>query len=88
MFFKRNSLYYYSQRIRKQKSGTLRAASHGESASQAKRALMLPQELKQMPFKEEIILLNGENPIKCEKALYFNDPYFMRKLISLSPTLQ
>lgn len=50
---------------------------------------MLPQELKHMPFKEEIVLLlNGENPIKCEKALYFNDPYFMQKLISLSPTLQ
>lgn len=64
------------------------SASHVESASQAKRALMLPQELKQMPFNEEIVLLNGENPIKCEKALYFNDPYFMRKLIALSPTLQ
>lgn len=62
--------------------------SHGESASQAKRPLMLPQELKQMPFREEIVLLNGENPIKCEKALYFNDPYFMQKLISLSDTLQ
>ena len=49
---------------------------------------MLPQELKQMPFKEEIVLLNGENPIKCEKTLYFNDPYFMIKLISLSTTLQ
>lgn len=61
--------------------------SHGESASQTKRPLMLPQELKQMPFKEEIVLLNGENPIKCEKALYFNDPYFMNKLISLSITL-
>lgn len=62
--------------------------SHGESASQAKRPLMLPQELKQMPFKEEIVLLNGENPIKCEKALYFTDPYFMQKLTQLSYTLQ
>ncbi|NJS41439.1 type IV secretory system conjugative DNA transfer family protein [Candidatus Gracilibacteria bacterium] len=39
---------------------------------------MFPQELKQMPFKEEVILLNGKNPIKCEKALYFNDPYLCK----------
>ncbi len=49
---------------------------------------MLPQELKLMPFAEEILLINGEHPIKCQKALYFNDPYFMNKLIALSPTLQ
>ena len=49
---------------------------------------MLPQELKQLAFEEEIILLSGENPIRCQKALYFNDRYFMDKLIALSPTLQ
>lgn len=64
------------------------STSRGESSSQAKRALMLPQELKQMTFKEEIVLLNGENPIKCEKALYYDDPYFMNKLITISPTLK
>ncbi|WP_341790147.1 type IV secretory system conjugative DNA transfer family protein [Rickettsia endosymbiont of Polydrusus tereticollis] len=62
--------------------------SQGKSKSEAKRALMLPQELKQLPFEQEIILLNGENPIRCEKALYYNDRFFMDKLISLSSTLQ
>ncbi|AFE49515.1 TaxB conjugal transfer protein [Rickettsia prowazekii str. GvV257] len=33
---------------------------------------MLPQELKQMSFGEEIVLLNGKNPIKCEKALFMH----------------
>jgi type IV secretion system protein VirD4 len=49
---------------------------------------MLPQELKQLAFEEEIILLSGENPIRCQKALYFKDKFFMDKLIALSPTLQ
>lgn len=87
-YFSNEIAYITTHSVSESRSQGIRASSHGESASQAKRALMLPQELKQMPFKEEIVLLNGENPIKCEKALYFNDPYFMNKLISLSPTLQ
>ena len=87
-YFSNEIAYITTHSVSESRNQGIRALSHGESASQAKRALMLPQELKQMPFKEEIVLLNGENPIKCEKALYFNDPYFMNKLISLSPTLQ
>lgn len=84
-YFSNEIAYITTHSVSESRNQGLRVSSHAESASQAKRALMLPQELKQMPF---IVLLNGENPIKCEKALYFNDPYFMKKLISLSPTLQ
>lgn len=62
--------------------------SRGESESEAQRALVLPQELGTLKFHEEFILLKGENPIKCEKALYFNDPYFMDRLIAVSPKLR
>ncbi|MCC8419174.1 MAG: type IV secretory system conjugative DNA transfer family protein [Rickettsia endosymbiont of Glossina mortisans submortisans] len=87
-YFSNEIAYVTTHSVSESRNQGLRVSSHAESASQAKRALMLPQELKQMPFKEEIVLLNGENPIKCEKALYFNDPHFMKKLISLSPTLR
>ncbi|WP_375326299.1 type IV secretory system conjugative DNA transfer family protein [Candidatus Tisiphia endosymbiont of Nemotelus uliginosus] len=58
------------------------------SQSETKRPLMLPQKLKIMPFEPEILLINGEHPIKCQQALYFNDHFFMNKLIPLFPLLQ
>lgn len=62
--------------------------SQGESESDVQRALVLPQELGTLKFDEQFILLKGENPIKCHKAFYFNDDFFMDKLIALSPYLQ
>ncbi|AUL82670.1 type IV secretory system conjugative DNA transfer family protein [Escherichia coli] len=62
--------------------------SRGESESDTQRALVLPQELSTLKFDEEFILLKGENPIKCKKAFYFNDHYFMDKLVSVSPKLE
>ncbi|STJ14696.1 Type IV secretory pathway, VirD4 components [Escherichia coli] len=38
-------------------------------------------------FKEEFIILKGENPVKAEKALYYLDPYFMDRLMKVSPKL-
>lgn len=60
----------------------------GESEKDEKRPLMLAQELKLLPVDDEVILLKGEHPIYCKKAYYFNDDFFMDKLIALSPTLQ
>ncbi|HDY2198183.1 TPA: type IV secretory system conjugative DNA transfer family protein, partial [Escherichia coli] len=65
-----------------------RAQSKSESESETRRALVLPQELGTLDFKEEFILLKGENPVKAEKALYFSDPYFMDRLLEVSPKLQ
>ncbi len=87
-YFSREIAFTTTLSTSKSKNNNKLSVSNSMSQSETKRPLMLPQELKQMPFKKEIILLNGENPIKCEKALYFNDPYFMKKLIALSPTLQ
>lgn len=69
----------------KQKSSM--KVNRGDSVSDAKRHLILPQDIKTLPDSEEIILLKGEPSIKCEKAYYFNSRYFMDKLIALSPTL-
>lgn len=72
----------------KSKNNSKGAISRGESESETKRHLILPQEIKTLADSEEIVLLRGENSIRCDKAYYFNDRYFMDKLISLSPTLQ
>lgn len=61
--------------------------NRGASQSDAKRHLILPQDIKMLPDNEEIILLKGEPSVHCKKAYYFNSRYFMDKLISLSPTL-
>ncbi len=63
-----------------------RSTSKSSSESEAQRALVL-QELGTLDFKEEFIILKGENPVKAEKALYFLDPYFMDRLMMVSPKL-
>lgn len=63
--------------------------SGGGSESDASRALMLPQELVDMPFEDELIrIAGGGRFIKCKKAFYYNDPYFIDKFKSISPTLR
>ena len=87
-YFSKEIAYITTKSSSSSKNHNKASVSRGESESEARRALMLPQELKQMAFEEEIVLLSGENPIRCEKALYFNDRFFMDKLMALSPTLQ
>jgi type IV secretion system protein VirD4 len=61
--------------------------SVSENVSDQRRALMLPQELRELPWTQEIIITAGIKPILCEKALYYADPVFMNRLKALSPTL-
>ncbi|MDE5603917.1 MAG: type IV secretory system conjugative DNA transfer family protein, partial [Helicobacter sp.] len=49
------------------------------SISEASRALMLPQELREMPFENELITIDSGKPILCNKAFYYSDSYFMDK---------
>lgn len=58
----------------------------GEGAGQ-KRALMMPQELKEMSQREQIISVENSKPIKCGKIAYYADHAFMDRLKSVSPTL-
>lgn len=65
-----------------------RTRSHGQGRNVSdnevleKRALMLPQELKAMGPKKEIILYEGlAHPILCRKIRYFEDAYFTRRLM-------
>lgn len=64
-----------------------RSTSQSDSESDAQRALVLPQDLGKLDFAEEFIILKGENPVKAQKALYYLDPYFMDRLMLVSPKL-
>ncbi|OCR84565.1 type IV secretory system conjugative DNA transfer family protein, partial [Campylobacter fetus] len=58
------------------------------SVSEASRALMLPQELREMPFEKEIVTIDSGKPILCNKAFYYSDPYFMDKYKLIAPSLK
>lgn len=60
----------------------------GGSESDASRALMLPQELEEMAFENEIIKFDGKKPIMANKAFYYNDYYFVNKFKEVSPSLR
>lgn len=57
------------------------------SISEANRALMLPQELREMPFEKELITIDSGKPILCNKAFYYSDTHFMNKFKAISPAL-
>lgn len=54
--------------------------SRSDSTSDQKRALMLPQELKEMDMWEEIVSLEHTKPIRCGKIKYFEDPTFTARV--------
>ena len=52
-----------------------------ESISDQKRALMLPQELKELGQWKEIVLLENTKPILCDKIRYYDDPAFTSRVM-------
>ncbi|MCG3667493.1 type IV secretory system conjugative DNA transfer family protein [Aliarcobacter butzleri] len=66
----------------------LEAGSSSHSVSEQRRALMLPQELREMVFEKEIITMPGYRPIQCTKAFYYNDEYFISKFKKISPYMR
>jgi len=57
-------------------------SSRSDTTSDQKRALMLPQELKELGQDREIILLENSKPILAEKVRYYLDPVFKQRLLS------
>lgn len=62
--------------------------SASENTSDQKRALMLPQELKEMGTDKEIVIVENCKPIMAEKAFFYKDPVFIDRLKAVSPSLQ
>lgn len=61
--------------------------SSSHSVSEQQRALMLPQELLELPFENQVIRMPGRKPILCNKAFYYNDKYFIDKFRRVSKYL-
>lgn len=59
------------------------------SVSDHRRALLLPQEVKQIGQWQEILILENAHPIQCKKIRYFNDKTFTSRLLGAAkpPTL-
>lgn len=57
-----------------------RALSNSESVSDQKRALMMPQEIKELGRWKEIVSLENCKPIYCDKIKYFDDPSFTSRI--------
>lgn len=66
---------------------SLNGSSRGESVSDQKRALLLPQELKELGQEKEIVLLENTKPILAEKVRYYQEPVFVARLKEVSRSL-
>jgi type IV secretion system protein VirD4 len=55
--------------------------SGSQSVSQQRRALLLPQEVKELGGEEAIVFYEGLRPIRCRKIRYFADRRFRRRLL-------
>jgi type IV secretion system protein VirD4 len=63
-------------------------ASRTKHVSETQRALLLPQEVIQLPRDEQIILIESYAPIRCKKIQYYKDPTFTKRLMEKVPLPQ
>src|SRR5215469_16866163 len=59
--------------------------SKSQSVSLQRRALLLPQEVKELGHEEAIVFYEGLRPIRCRKIRYFSDRRFRRRLLPAPP---
>jgi type IV secretion system protein VirD4 len=59
--------------------------SKSQSVSLQRRALLLPQEVKELGTEEAIVFCEGLRPIRCHKIRYFSDRRFRRRLLPAPP---
>src|ERR1700722_4587793 len=58
-----------------------RKTQHGNiSVSEQRRALLLPQEVKELGRDNELVLYEGLRPILAKKNRYYQDPFFQKRL--------
>jgi type IV secretion system protein VirD4 len=55
--------------------------SGSSTVSQQARALLLPQEVKEIGNDNALIFYEGVRPIRCKKIRYYRDPRFRRRLL-------
>jgi type IV secretion system protein VirD4 len=74
----------------KDKSRTRQYSGHSsrsESESDQRRALMLPQELKEIGFERQIISVENCKPVFSDKIIYWRDPAFEGRISLPTPSV-
>ncbi len=56
-------------------------SSHSTNESSQRRALLLPQEFKELGVDREVLILENCKPILADKIRYYTDPVFMARLM-------
>jgi type IV secretion system protein VirD4 len=59
----------------------LNPASRSLNLSDVQRALILPQEVIQLPREEQILLIESQPPVRSKKIKYFEDRFFTSRLL-------
>ncbi len=67
--------------VNKPKFLDLNPASRSLHVSEVQRALLLPQEVINMPRDQQILLIESSPPIKSKKIFYFKDKMFTKRLL-------
>lgn len=71
--------------LNKPKFFDLNPASRSLHVSETQRALLLPQEVINLPRDEQILLIEASPPIKSYKIMYFKEKFFTKKLLKKIP---
>jgi type IV secretion system protein VirD4 len=58
------------------------ARSKSQSVSHQRRALLLPQEVKELGTEEAVVFYESLRPIRCRKIRYYSDKRFRKRLLS------
>ena len=61
--------------------GMFAKTNNSQSVSSQSRALMLPQEIMQMPEREIIVFIRGKNPLKADRVTYYESKDFIPRLM-------
>ncbi|PPU75725.1 type IV secretion system protein VirD4 [Xanthomonas cucurbitae] len=57
------------------------ASNVSYSYTEERRALMLPQEIKELPGDDELLFFEGSKPIRCEKNWFFKDSVLKSRIM-------
>jgi len=60
----------------------LNPGARSVNISKGSRALLLPQEVINLPREEQILLVESQAPIRCKKICYYKEKFFTSKLFS------
>ena len=62
--------------------GARGGSSHSTNTSDQRRALLMPQEFKELGTEKQVILVENVKPILADKIRYYSDPLFVSRVLA------